>query len=144
MGPTPCWKHHASEYSIDPTSLRFNGQAIKSVVLVLLLAKYNFSPNSSKLLASSNTKTTDLMTWPLKGKLVESMEYTDVWCFQQGVIMYVYNICIYCIYIHILIIYIYKIYIYVYVYIAQNIITCILILSEDFQDNVSTFVFVKL
>ena len=35
--------------------------------------------------ASSNTKTTDLVTWPLKCKLVESMEYTDAWCFQQGV-----------------------------------------------------------
>ena len=32
-----------------------------------------------------NTKTTDLVTWPLKRKLVESMEYTDAWCFQQGV-----------------------------------------------------------
>ena len=141
MGLTPCWKHHASEYSIDSTSLRFNGQAIKSVVLVLLLAKYNFSRNSSKLLASSNTKTTDLMTWPLKGKLVESMEYTDVWCFQQGVIMYGYIIYVYIVYTYIYILYIY---IYIYVYIAKNTITCILILSEDFQDNVSTFVFVKL
>ena len=32
-----------------------------------------------------NAKTTDLVTWPLKRKLVESMEQTDVWFFQQGV-----------------------------------------------------------
>ena len=38
MGLTPCWKNHASVYSIDSTSLRFNGQVTKSVVLVLLLA----------------------------------------------------------------------------------------------------------
>ena len=25
------------------------------------------------------------MTWPLKRKLVESMEYTDAWFIQQGV-----------------------------------------------------------
>ena len=35
---TPCSKHHTSVYPIDSTSLRFNGQFIKSVVLVLLLA----------------------------------------------------------------------------------------------------------
>ena len=72
-------------YSIDSTSLPFNGQVIKSVVLVLLLAN-NLELLREKLyLASSNTKTTDLMAWPLKRKLVESMEYSDAWCFQQGV-----------------------------------------------------------
>ena len=39
MGLTPCWKHHASVYSIDSTSLRFNGQVTKSVVFVLLMTK---------------------------------------------------------------------------------------------------------
>ena len=35
-------------------------------------------------MVSSNTGTADLVTWPLKCKLVESMEYTDAWFMQQG------------------------------------------------------------
>ena len=32
-----------------------------------------------------SSKTTDLVTWPLKHKLAESMEYTNAWFIQQGV-----------------------------------------------------------
>ena len=31
------------------------------------------------------TGSTDLVTWPLKCKLVESVEYNDAWSMQQGV-----------------------------------------------------------
>ena len=37
MGLTPCWINHALVYSIDSTSLRFNGQVTEAVVPVLLL-----------------------------------------------------------------------------------------------------------
>ena len=37
MGVTTCWINHALVYSTDPTSLRFHGQVIKSLVPVLLL-----------------------------------------------------------------------------------------------------------
>ena len=34
---------------------------------------------------SRNTGTTDLVTWPLKSNLVESIQYTDAWLMEQGV-----------------------------------------------------------
>ena len=37
------------------------------------------------MLVNSNTWTTDLVTWLLKRKLVESLEYTDAWFMQQSV-----------------------------------------------------------
>ena len=37
------------------------------------------------MLVSSNTGTSDLVTWPSKCKLVESMEYTNACFIQQGV-----------------------------------------------------------
>ena len=37
------------------------------------------------MLVSSNMGTSDLVTWPSKWKLVESMEYTNGWYIQQGI-----------------------------------------------------------